>query len=136
MNVRNCKKCRRLFNYVTGPHICPQCREELEKQFQIVRKYVQEHRDCDINAVSEACDVDVQDIRQWIREERLQFSEDSMTGLSCEACGVMIRSGRYCESCKTALMSGFRNISSEMKAKSNMQAVKTSSSDGPRMRFK
>ena len=36
MEVKNCKKCRRLFNYISGPSICPQCREELEKKFQEV----------------------------------------------------------------------------------------------------
>lgn len=138
MNVRNCRKCRRLFNYVVGPHICPECRNALEEQFQVVRKYVQDHKNCDIQEVADACDVDPQDIRQWIREERLQFSEDSMTGISCEACGVMIRSGRYCEACRTGLMSGFKAISSEIKTanQANAKQPTAGSSNGPRMRFR
>jgi len=136
MNVRNCRNCRRLFNYVVGPHLCPECKDELERKFQIVKKYVQDNKNCDITEVSETCEVDVQDIRQWIREERLQFSEDSMTGIGCEACGVMIRSGRYCDKCKTALMSGFKSISSEIKAANRSTSEQVLSSNGPRMRFK
>ena len=103
MDVRTCRRCKRLFNYITGPVICPGCREEVEKEFQIVKKYIEENRNCDIHQVSEACDVDPMQIRQWIREDRLQFSEDSMVGLNCEMCGTMIRSGRYCDACKSKL---------------------------------
>ena len=31
MDVRNCKKCGRMFNYVTGPVVCPNCKDSLEK---------------------------------------------------------------------------------------------------------
>ena len=66
------------------------------------------------------------------------YSEDSMTGISCEACGVMIRSGRYCEACRTGLMSGFKAISSEIKTASQANAKQPAAgnSNGPRMRFR
>ena len=35
MDVRNCKKCGKLFNYVSGPMICPLCKEELEEKLEI-----------------------------------------------------------------------------------------------------
>ena len=76
MNVRNCRKCGRIFNYVLGPIMCPKCREDQEAKFQEVKKYVQEHHGADIIEVSEECDVDPGQIRQWIREERLQFADD------------------------------------------------------------
>ena len=44
MDVRTCRRCKRLFNYITGPVICPGCREEVEKEFQIVKKYIEENR--------------------------------------------------------------------------------------------
>ncbi len=40
MNVRNCRKCGNLFNYVSGPPICMACREKLEEKFQEVKKYI------------------------------------------------------------------------------------------------
>ena len=32
MNVRNCRNCGRLFNYIAGAPVCPACKDELEKK--------------------------------------------------------------------------------------------------------
>lgn len=107
MDVRNCRRCKKIFNYITGAPICPSCREELEAQFQVVKKYVRDNRGVSIQEVAEACEVDSSQIRQWVREERLEFAEGSMSGMACESCGVMISSGRFCDKCKAALANGF-----------------------------
>lgn len=109
MNVRNCRKCGRIFSYVMGPVVCPRCREEQELKFQEVKKYVQEHHGADIAEVSQECDVDPAQIRQWIREERLQFADDSPITIACENCGAMIRSGRFCEKCKNEMANDFQH---------------------------
>lgn len=103
MEVKTCKRCKKFFNYIVGPYICPVCKEKIEQDFQAVKKYIDENTGADIKEVAEACEVDPQQIRQWIREERLQFSADSMVGLNCERCGAMVRSGRFCDKCKTNL---------------------------------
>ncbi len=103
MNVKNCKKCGRIFNYVAGPPVCPVCREESEKKFIEVKEYIREHKISGVTEVAEACDVEVRQIRQWVREERLEFSADSTVGIECEGCGTMIRSGRFCERCKAGM---------------------------------
>lgn len=109
MNVRNCRKCGKIFNYVLGPIICPRCRDEQEAKFQEVKKYVSEHYGADIVEVSDVCDVDPSQIRQWIREERLQFADDSPIRIPCEKCGAMIRSGRYCDACKIEMTKDFNH---------------------------
>ena len=115
MDVRNCRKCGKLFNYVMGPITCPQCRDQMEEKFQEVKKYVSEHPGCGITEVAEECDVTTQQIKQWLREERLQFSEESAVGLSCEHCGAMIRSGRFCDKCKSGMT---QNLQSAYKKES------------------
>ena len=110
MNVRSCRKCGRLFNYISGYQICPACREALEVKFQEVKEYVREHRGVGINEVAEACDVDPNMIRQWLREDRLELAEDSGIMLACESCGGLIRSGRYCDKCKSNLVNGFNSV--------------------------
>lgn len=100
MNVRNCRDCRKLFNYVTGPPICPACREKREEKFKDVKKFVQENPMVGISKIAEECDVEVGQIHQWIRESRLEFAENSPIGIPCESCGGMIRAGRYCDKCK------------------------------------
>lgn len=102
MEVRNCKGCGKIFNYIGGMPMCEACKKELEDKFQQVKAYIYDNRDADINQVAEDNDVSVQQIRQWVREERLEFSENSRVGLACEKCGRMIRSGRYCKPCKDA----------------------------------
>lgn len=110
MNVRNCRKCRRLFNYVTGPALCNACKKEMEEIFQVVKKYVRENPGSDIRMVAEACDVDPMQIRQWVKEERLCFSDDSPVGIPCERCGRTIKSGRFCDACKVDIKTDLRSV--------------------------
>lgn len=107
MNVRNCRKCGSLFNYIAGMPICPECKEKLENKFKEVKEYIDKHQGCGVAEVSRECEVESSQIQQWLREERLQFSSDSMISLNCESCGAPIRSGRYCDACKANLINGF-----------------------------
>lgn len=133
MDVRNCRKCGRLFNYMTGPLICPRCKDELEERFQDVKNYVYNHPGCGMAEVAEECDVSPQQIRQWLREERLQFSDDSAVGLNCEKCGVMIRSGRYCEKCKNEMTHDFQEAYHRQPAPEPKK--KPDPHDNPKMRY-
>ena len=136
MNVRNCRKCGRVFNYIIGQTLCLACRDELESKFKEVKEYVQKNRGCTVNDVAEACEVETSQIKQWIREERLEFTEDSMIGLACEICGASIRTGRYCEKCKAQTLNGLNNVVRQAQAsKQQQQPAQTNPKDNPRMRF-
>lgn len=109
MNVKNCRLCGRIYNYVAGPNICPACRDGMEAKFQEVKEYIRSHKGCGIQEVSEACDVEPGQIRQWLREDRLEVTEDSAIFLNCESCGAPIRSGRFCGKCTGSMMKGFND---------------------------
>ncbi len=100
MDVITCKKCNRLFNYLGGIRMCQACKDDLEKKFVEVKEYIREHPGANMNAIAADNDVTVAIIKQWIREERLEFTEDSPITMNCEHCGKKIRTGRYCEDCK------------------------------------
>lgn len=100
MDVRNCRFCGRLFNYLSGTPICESCKAEVEKKFQEVKDYLREYPNSTMQAISEANDVSTKQITQWIRDERLIFSDDSPIGIDCEVCGATIKTGRFCEACK------------------------------------
>ena len=100
MEVRACRSCKRLFNYIAGPVRCPACSEALEKKFQQVKSYIWDHKTATLQEISEANDVAVGQLRQWVREERLCFTDESPVGLECESCGATIKTGRYCANCK------------------------------------
>ena len=132
MNVRNCKKCGKMFNYAVGPIICPQCREAQEAKFQEVKKYIQEHPRCGIPQVSEECDVEVGQIQQWLREERLEFGSESMVVLQCENCGAQIYTGRFCEKCKNSMAN---SLNAAFKPAAPKAEPKKDLKENPRMRF-
>ena len=133
MNVRNCRYCGRLFNYVMGPIMCQPCREKNEKKFHEVKEFIRENKGMGIQEVAEACDVDPQQIRQWLREDRLELTEDSPMVLACESCGAPIRSGRYCDKCANNMKQGFNSILEASKPKETEK--KKDPKDNPRMRF-
>lgn len=110
MDVRNCRKCGKLFNYAMGPITCPSCMKEQEEKFQEVKSYISAHQGCGIAEVSEACEVTPQQIKHWLRDDRLEFSADSAVGLECEKCGDKIRSGRFCENCKNEMAHNLGNV--------------------------
>lgn len=100
MDVRNCRKCHTIFNYIAGPQICPQCRAKIEEKFQEVKKYVYTNKGATITQIAADCEVEISQLQAWIREERLVFSEDSPIGIDCEVCGAQIKTGRFCSKCK------------------------------------
>ncbi len=78
MEIRNCRGCGRLFNYIGGVSICPACKEEVEAKFVQVKEYIENNKKASITQIAEDNDVSMQQLRQWIRDERLVFSEDSL----------------------------------------------------------
>lgn len=133
MEVKNCKTCGRLFNYLGGPRICPACKEELEKKFQVVKDYIRDNPHSTMNDISKDNDVEVAQIQQWVREERLQFTADSPIKLSCENCGAPIRTGRFCEKCKREMANDLTNAFKRPEQPNPFAKKPRSESD--RMRF-
>jgi len=130
VDVINCKGCGRLFNALTRTRLCPNCQAKLEDKFQEVKRYINDNPGSTIDIVSEKCEVSAKQIKQWIREERLTFSEESMQGIECEQCGAMIRSGRFCDACKSKLQNELRSATYIPSA-----GEKKASRDKDRMRF-
>ena len=125
MEVKVCKNCRRLFQYIYGPELCPQCLKNLpkdeiepiqqnENKFQIkpmvkeeeelyekVKDFIMRNPKADISTIAEANDVSPKKLLDWIRQERLEFSDDSKDAwFECAVCGAKIKSGRLCNRCK------------------------------------
>lgn len=130
MDVRNCKTCGKLFNYMGGPPFCPTCQKDLEEKFAQVKEYIYDNPSAGIQQVAEDNEVSTSQIKRWIREERLSFSEESSVGLECENCGAMIKTGRFCGHCKDKMANKLGNVYKEP-AKEPVKKTK----DNPKMRF-
>ena len=132
-DIRNCRNCGRLFTDFVGRHLCNECMKADDELFDRVRDYIRENPDATIFSTSEACEVSEAKIRQWLKEERLEYKEHLGSGLYCEKCGAPISTGRYCGKCKTALTREFGAI-----LRTNEAAVKPEvkkKDDGSKMRF-
>ena len=131
MNVKNCRNCGKLFNYIAGPNICPACKEEIEKKFQQAKEFVRNTAHATVAMVAEEVDVPEQQVKQWVREERLVFSDSAIAGVVCEVCGEPITTGRFCAKCKNQVMN---DLSGAIK-KPDAPVIHKKAKDNPRMRF-
>ena len=134
MEVRNCRGCGRLFNYIQGgSFLCQACQDEVEEKFMVAKDFIRENMSASIHEVAEKADVSVKQIEKWVREERLVFADDSPVGIACEKCGKMIRSGRFCESCKSSMANNLSEVYQEKKPEPVTK--KTAKDSTARMRF-
>jgi ribosomal protein L32 len=121
MNAQNCPRCGRIFTRITSP-VCKECENAEKEKFEVVRAYVKENPHSSAQEVSEACDVSVKRLLQYVREGRLEISQ-GMEGLAtCSKCGQPIKSGRMCQKCT-------RNMTSAL---SGMMSVAAAVKDGPK----
>ena len=133
MNVRNCKNCGKLFNYITGQPICSNCKNALEDKFQEVKEYLFSNRGASVAQVAEKCDVAESQIRQWVKEERLEFTSGVDVSIVCEICKLPISSGRYCAKCKANTINAFASVTQRPQVKS--ESAKFTSAKDTKMRF-
>jgi uncharacterized OB-fold protein len=95
-----CKKCKRIFAAYAPTNYCPTCNAEIEKKFLEVKEYIRENPSADIETVSKETDTTEKQLMEWVKEERLQFADPALTGLTCRKCGARIMTGTYCRNCK------------------------------------
>lgn len=131
MDVRNCKQCNKVFNYIGGVPLCPECVKKAEDKFDDVKRYIYDHPRCGMQEVSTEMEVSIAQIRKWLKEERLSFSEDSEIALNCEKCGKKILTGRFCKGCKDSMTDQFSSLYRKEEPKINIEKKKTEN----KMRF-
>lgn len=116
MPIAYCKRCQRIFNKVRRD-ICADCAAEQERVFQLVRVYLKDHRDASLLEVSEATEVDPEDIIELIREGLLIVRDNPNLNYACERCGQPTRAGRYCVSCAEELSTALHSARDDLTKK-------------------
>lgn len=103
MESRICRFCHRRFNGFSAT--CPECVNELDGKYIIVRNYLDKNRDGvnNVKSIADASGVDEKSLLYLIREGRLILKGEAAT-VSCLKCGAPIYSGKYCEKCKADLV--------------------------------
>src|SRR5690554_3318178 len=119
MDVRNCKRCKRIFQY-RGNKYCPACMIEVDELFISVRDYVYDHPNANVAEVSRETEVEEDLILDFLKQGRLELTNPSPDYV-CERCEKPITTGKYCKKCiddmeremKKGLSEASRNASEE-----------------------
>lgn len=135
MEVRACRKCGRLFNYIAGEPLCPLCKENEEEVFRTVKNFLYEHKGANFYEVHDALDIDTDLLQKWVREGRLEFAKGADSGVTCERCGAPIPSGRYCEKCKNEMANDLREVYPDQANAIAEKNMKARQDERERMRF-
>ena len=89
MRISNCKGCGRIFNVLSDEQYCPNCQKKMDEKFDIVKRFVEDNPNVPVETVAK--------------------ETDTSYGIPCENCGRMIRTGRFCDECKTKLTNTLRS---------------------------
>ena len=131
-NVKACRVCKRLFRAFGEENTCRECMDKLEEKYREVKDYLWDHGIASIQEISMACDVSEEQIKEWLKEERLSMADGS-TDLKCEKCKRPILTGRYCKECKEEVMKDLHSVT----AKKDIKVVSAEKKQprNERMRF-
>lgn len=111
LNLANCPRCGKLFanNF---RDICPSCIKEIEEEYEKCLKYLRDEKMATIQEVHEATGVSIRQITKFIKEGRISVANNPNMMYPCEVCGVLIRDGNMCDSCRARLT---RDLNAAMK---------------------
>jgi flagellar operon protein (TIGR03826 family) len=131
--VRNCKRCNKIFNYIGGAPICSDCKQEDEVNFKKVKEYLYDHPKSSIYDVSKELEISIQTIKSYLKEGRLEIVGDGGNlFLECERCGKSISSGRYCSECTKEVTNDVKSLTEQMNKTVATEPVQTKRSSGIR----
>lgn len=121
MELRNCVRCGKFYEYFFGENICPACKKIEDDAFSRVRDYLREHNGATIDDVVDNCEVTMKTVTRWIREERLELTGGINYAICCEACGQPITKGKFCDKCLMQINKNFKASISYASANKNKE---------------
>lgn len=114
-DVRNCRRCGKVYNYIGGQPICLDCKQEDEMMFRKVKEYLYDNPRASISQVSNELGISVSRIKAYLKEGRLEIiGSGSNMILECENCGKAISTGRFCIECSKEIEKDFKSVSNSM----------------------
>jgi flagellar operon protein (TIGR03826 family) len=115
MDVRNCKRCGKIFSY-RGIAVCNDCFEQEEKDFEDVKAYLEKHVGASTLEVSSETGVEIRTITRFLREGRLEAEGVQVidSDLTCDKCGKPISMGRYCDDCTKKLQAELKEAAAKL----------------------
>jgi len=93
----------------------------MEQEYQICVEYLRENKGANIQQLSDATEVSIKTITKFIREGRISIENAPNMMYPCEVCGMLIREGHMCDSCRTRLTKDLASAAREVGQKENNQ---------------
>lgn len=131
MDIRNCKKCGRLFGYVSRG-ICPECVKKEEEDFDLVKKFLEDNHDATAEGVEAGTGIPLEQIMRYLEAGRLQLRGGGGLAslLRCRSCGRPIPEGILCEACAGRLAREFQEAAKPAKTGERQMHTWDSKRDG------
>ncbi|MCM3134938.1 flagellar protein [Paenibacillus polysaccharolyticus] len=120
MNLGNCPRCGRLYA-LNFRDVCSNCIKEIEQEYQTCVDYLRENKGANIQELSDETEVSIKTITKFIREGRISIENAPNMMYPCEVCGMLIREGHMCDSCRTRLTKDLASAAREVGQKENNQ---------------
>ena len=127
MDIRNCKRCGKVFNYI-GVSVCAECVQKEQEDFEKVREYLFNHPNSTTIEVTNATGVDPKVISRLLKDGRILADNIKLSDgdeLKCEKCGQPIYKGRFCEKCVGEMKDEFQKAASPSPSPAIKPVVKT-----------
>ena len=111
----------------------PGMHAKVRREILTGKRLLEDNPHATIPEIAKDNEVSTRQIEQWVREERLYFSDDSPYGIGCERCGKIIKTGRFCDSCRNDMANTFQNAYQKKEAPKPKSSRVTSERD--KMRY-
>ncbi|MDI6786011.1 MAG: hypothetical protein QMD92_04805 [bacterium] len=98
MELRNCRKCRKLFISISERNICQECCEKKEKNYDRILEYLNKNPNASVEDICEATKTTKNNVAELVKNEKIALTVSFE--YKCEICGKKIKMGKACPECK------------------------------------
>lgn len=109
--LKTCIQCGKLFEDLLDKYsLCPDCRKNEEALLREVKDYLWVNPGATEAKLWELFGVTHKQVMKWLREERLEVTPGSSIKLTCQRCGSMITTGKYCKDCSDKIAHNLHDL--------------------------
>ena len=99
-----CEHCRGTLTYMgLGEYKCGICGETALDNMGKVQAYLKEHSNAGAFDIAEATGIELDKVFSLINQGSIDIVKNTHRVTECQKCGVLTRTGRYCEQCTKKL---------------------------------
>lgn len=123
-----CRECGgKMIFQGAGTYLCANCGYEDMDDYGRIRDYLEKHEGANALEIAEGTGVELEIIRMFLKDGRIQIPDGSKLFITCQRCGCSLRHGRYCADCTREMAGGIRSALYESMGEKPREAKKINS---------